>query len=233
MPKVISQDRIARLVEVATDVFIREGYRRTQMEDVALALGTGKGTLYGYVQSKAALFDLLVRCADSAEPLPDVTSLPLATPRPGSTVDFVRARLMREVENLELLTALARPAPQDAATELACILDDLYVRMSRNRRGIKLVDSSARDYPELAEVWFGQGRWAQHAALAAYLEQRIAKGCLRAVPSVPVAARLMLECVAFWAVHGHWDSSPQSVSEDEVRATLVQMTLHGVAMEGR
>jgi AcrR family transcriptional regulator len=233
VPKLIPRERIKRLVEVATDVFIREGYRRTQMEDVAAALGTGKGTLYGYVQSKAALFDLLVRCADAAEPLPDVSSLPLATPRAGSTVEVVRARLVREVENLELLVALTRPDHHDAATELASILRDLYVRMSRNRRGIKLVDSSARDHPELAEVWFGQGRWAQHAALVAYLEQRIEKGRLRPVPSVPVAARFMLESVAFWAVHRHWDSSPQTVSEEEVQATLVEMTLHGVGMEAR
>jgi hypothetical protein len=140
---------------------------------------------------------------------------------------------VREVEKLELLIALARPDHADAATELADVLRDLYARMSRNRRGIKLVDSSARDHPELAEVWFGQGRWAQHAALVAYLEQRIAKGRLRRVPSVPVAARFMLESIAFWAVHRHWDSSPQTVSEEDVQTTLVEMALHGVAMEAR
>lgn len=224
-------ERLQRLVELGTAVFIRDGYQRTQMEDVATALGVAKGTLYGYVESKAALFDLLVRCADGHEPPPEPSALPLPTPPRGSTVAVVRARLLREVENLELLAALARPDHPDPGLELAAIIRDLYVRMKRNRCGIKLVDRSAQDQPELAEVWFGQGRWGQHAALVAYLEQRIAKKRLRRVPSTHVAARAILEMVAFWAVHRHWDPSPQLVDEGDVEATLIEMALFGLTKE--
>ena len=231
MPRQIPSERVKRLVEVATSVFITQGYQRTQMEDVAAALGVGKGTLYGYVESKAALFDLAVRCADGREPFPDVSSLPVKTPAPGSTVEAVRSRLIAETENLELVAALGRPQHPKPAEELAGIVRDLYARMSRNRHGIKLVDRCAQDQPELAAVWFGQGRWGQHAALVAYLEQRINKGLLRSVPSVPVAARAILEGIAFWAVHRHWDPSPQTVEEKDVEATLLAMTLHGLARE--
>ena len=37
------------------------------MEDVAKALRVAKGTLYVYVESKEALFDLVARCADREE----------------------------------------------------------------------------------------------------------------------------------------------------------------------
>lgn len=201
------------------------------MDDVAAALGLGKGTLYGYVESKGALFDLAIRCADGREPLPEVASLPVKTPAPGSTVDAVRARLVLETENLELLAALGRAHHPRPAEELAGIVRDLYARMSRNRNGIKLVDRCAQDQPELAEVWFGQGRWGQHAALVAYLEQRIGKGLLRPVPNVHLAARAVLESIAFWAVHRHWDPSPQAVEESDVEATLLAVTLHGFAKE--
>ena len=36
---------------------------------------------------------------------------------------------------------------------------------------------------------------------------------MRALPSVPIAARTVLETIAFWAVHRHWDPSPQAVDE--------------------
>jgi AcrR family transcriptional regulator len=233
VPRTVPPERLRQLIDVATNVFIRDGYQRTQMEDVANALGIAKGTLYGYVESKAALFDLLVRCADGHEPPPEPSALPLRTPAPASTVAVVRARLISEVENLELLAALARPEHPDPRLELSVIIRDLYARMSRNRRGIKLVDRSAQDQPELAEVWFGQGRWGQHAALVAYLEQRIAKGQFRPVPSTHVAARAILETVAFWAVHRHWDPSPQAVDEKDVEATLVEMALYGLAKESK
>jgi AcrR family transcriptional regulator len=227
----IPAERLERLVEVATGVFIAQGYRRAQMEEVASELGVAKGTLYGYVESKAALFDLALRCADGREAAPSVSSLPVPTPAPGSTVEAVRARLVAETEHLELVAALGRVEHHDAASELGSIVQDLYVRMKRNRFGIKLVDRCAADQPELAEVWFGQGRWGQHALLVAYLEQRIAKGLLRRVPNTQVAARAMLESIAFWAVHRHWDPSPQAVDEKDVEATLVELVLHGLAKE--
>ena len=178
MVRSIPPGRLKQLIDAATQVFIAEGYRRTQMEDVAAALGVAKGTLYGYVESKAALFDAALRYADGHEPLPEVSALPLAVAAEGS-VAIVSNRLASEVGGLELLAALGRTPPRDASGELAAIIRDLYRRMERNRRAIKLVDRCSLDHPELAAVWFGQGRWAQHAALVSYLEQRIAKGLLR------------------------------------------------------
>jgi AcrR family transcriptional regulator len=231
MARSIPAQRLQQLVEAATGVFIAQGYQRTQMEDVARALGIAKGTLYGYVESKAALLDAAVRYADGRERLPDTSALPLATPAPGSTAASVRARLAAEAHDLELVAALGRKSPRDAAAELAGIVRDLYLRMERNRRSIKLVDRCALDQPELAAVWFDEGRWTYHAALVQYLEQRIAQGLLRSVSSTAVAARMVLETIAFWAVHRHWDPSPQQVSEHDVQTTIVEMIVHGLVEE--
>jgi AcrR family transcriptional regulator len=223
--------RIQQLIDAATDVFITAGYARAQMEDVARAVGIAKGTLYGYVESKAALFDAAVRCADGHEPLPDAGVLPLRTPRAGSTVASVQARLLKEVSDLELLAALGREPSASARLELEAIVSDLYLRMSRNRRGIKLVDRCAQDQPELAAVWFGQGRWGQHMALVQYLEQCAINGRLRPLPSTHVAARLVLETIAFWAVHRHWDPAPREIAEEDVQATVVDMLVHALLKE--
>jgi AcrR family transcriptional regulator len=231
MVRTIPPDRLRQLIDTATEVFIKQGYQRTQMEDVASALGLGKGTLYGYVESKGALFDAAVRFADGHEPLPDVSALPLPTPAPGSTAQAVQLRLAREAGDLELLAALSRKRPRNVAAELEAIIRDLYVRMARNRRGIKLVDRCAQDQPDLAEVWFGQGRWGQHAALVAYLEQRSSARLLRRVPAPAIAARLILETIAFWAVHRHWDPSPQPVDEKSVQDAVVDLLLHGLIQE--
>ena len=51
------------------------------------------------------------------------------------------------------------------------------------------------------------------------------------MPSTSVAARLLLETVAFWAVHRHWDPSPQDVPEADVEATLSQTILYGFTKE--
>jgi AcrR family transcriptional regulator len=231
MPRVIPSDRLSQLIAAATDVFIAQGYRRTQIDDVAQALGVAKGTIYGSVQSKEALFDAALRYADGLEPLPDNSTLPLPTPEPGTTLAWLRNRLTGEAQDLELTGALNRTRVRDARQELTAVLRDLYERMERNRRGIKMVDRCSLDQPELAALWFGEGRWAQHAALAQYLQRRIAKGHFRSVGDAAIAARLLLETVAFWAVHRHWDPSPQQVAESDVQTNVIELLVRSLEKE--
>lgn len=231
MPRPIPSDRLSQLVAAATEVFIAQGYRRTQIDDVAQALGVAKGTIYGSVQSKEALFDAALRYADQLEPLPDNSALPLPTPEPGSTLAWLRNRLTREAQNLELTAALNRTRVRDARQELSTVLRDLYERMDRNRRGIKLVDRCSLDQPELASLWFGEGRWAQHAALAEYLRRRIEKGHLRSGTDTAIAARLLLETLAFWAVHRHWDPSPQQLTEMDVQTNVIELLVRSLEKE--
>lgn len=212
-------DRIERLVEVATQVFIQLGYRRTQMADVAAALGVAKGTLYLAVESKEALFDLVVRHAGVAHP-PAPPHLPVATPPPGATLALVQERIEAAVIGPALAAALRDPPPREARGELTAIVRELYATMSTQRVAIKLIDRCAADYPELARVWVRAGRATQHAALCRYLESRIAAGALAAVPDVAIAARLIIETLTTWAVHRHWDREPQPMDEARVQASV-------------
>ncbi len=230
MARSIPSGRFRKLIEVATNTFVARGFRLTQMADVAEALGVAKGTLYGYVESKEALFDAAVRLADGHGPEPE--SLPLPSPAPGSTVRYVHTRLLQEVRELELVQALSRPKGSRAkADELEGVVRDLYRRMAKNRRALKLVDRCAIDHPELASIWFEQGRNGQVAMLKAYFEKRISQGKVRPVRNVELAARLVLETIALWAIHMPWDASPSPFAEDEVESAVVDLLAHAYLKE--
>lgn len=224
-------ERLAQLVECATRVFIEQGYRRTQMADIAEALGVAKGTLYLYVESKEALFDLVARCADGDHPLPELSALPLRTPAPGTTVAYVREQLSANQEIPALVAALQRARVSDVRAELAAIVGELYDTLARHRRGIKLLDRSAVDHPELGALWFEGARGGLRTALEAYLEARVRRGLLRPVPEVAIVARLLLETSVFWAVHRHWDAHPQPVDEELARASVIQFMVDALVPE--
>jgi len=60
------------IVEAADSLFVRFGYRRTSMDDIAREIGVAKGTLYLYFTSKEALFRaVLARNITEAERLCD------------------------------------------------------------------------------------------------------------------------------------------------------------------
>jgi len=227
----IPPDRLAELVRCATQVFIAQGYRRTQMEDVAAALGVAKGTLYLYVESKEALFDLVCRYADCPPNAEDAPAFPFRTPKPGATLRFVREELERYRPLPALTAALARKRITDAAAELREIVLELYDQLARNRRRIKLIDTSARDYPELAALWFEGARGGFLSLLRDYLQSRISRGLLTPVPDVGVAARLVLESTVFWAVHRHFDSRPEPISEEIARETVAHFVVRALRKE--
>ena len=223
MARSIPDDRLERLVACATDVFIAQGYRRTQMADVATALGVAKGTLYLYVESKDALFDLVVRCADDDAPFQKPPTLPIRTPKPGATLKYVRERLAKNQIPTALSAALSRKRVADPRAELEDIVRELYDALARNRHGIRLLDRAAVDYPELAALWFEGARGGLVRLLGQYFEDRSRRKLLRAVPDALVAARLLIETVVFWAVHRHWDPSPQAVDARAAEETVVQL----------
>ena len=222
MARVIPPDRLENLIECATRVFIERGYTRTQMADIAEALGVAKGTVYLYVESKEALFDLVARAAAGDRSFLSHVTLPVRTPKSGSTLRYAREQLARRQELPILAAALAGRQADDAESELVAILRELYKTLRDNRIAIKLLDRASADYPELARLWFEGGRKVLHGRLTEYLSDRIRRKAFRAVPNVEVAARLVLESVVFWAVHRHWDPHPETADEQVVEDSVIE-----------
>lgn len=215
MARSIPPDRFDALMRAATRVFLRQGYRRTQMADVAAELGVAKGTLYLYVESKEALFEQALVHADRADAIPTPRELPVPTPRPGSTLRKVRARIRRDAKLPALSAAVARRAPSDTRAEVDAILRELLSLLSAHRIAIKLLDRCAADFPELARLWTEGGRGGVVSLLEKYLRQRSASGRVAPVVDPVLAARITLEVVAHWAVHRHWDPAPDPRFADD------------------
>lgn len=224
-------DRFEQLVDAATRVFIEGGYKRTQMADVADAMGVAKGTVYLYVESKEALFDLAVRLADSPRPLTPPPKLPLPTPAADATASYVASELAKSPVLPLMESLLTKKKRGDARLELEMFVRELYDNLSRHRHGLKLVDQSAKDLPELAAVWFDTARAGLIDQLTRYLEDRIEVRLLRRVPDVRAAARVIIETTVFWAVHRHWDVHPQPIDESAAKETVVHFTV-GVLAKG-
>ncbi len=231
MPRIVPESRFKDLLDCATSEFIARGYRLTQMSDVADALGVAKGTLYLYVESKEALFDAVMRYADRHAPPASELELPLPTPAPDSLRRELLASLSEEVIPPALAAALERRRVGNVRAELEAIVRELYALSSRRRTVIQLIDRCARDLPELSTAFYGGGRFAQLDALSEYLQSRIRRGHLKGVRDVPTAARFVIESIATWAVHIHWDPAPQGIDPADAEETVVHFVLGGLLKE--
>ncbi len=176
MARNIPERRFQELVETATRIFIAQGYRRTQMGEVAAAMSLAKGTLYGYVESKAALFRFTIEHCDDRDPIAIPEKLPVPNPAPGTILAIFQDRMAREATMPNLIAALQReaapPTRDEVARELEAILTEFYRVLRANHCGISLMEACALDHPELAAHWHDEGRYAYLDLMATYLERR-------------------------------------------------------------
>jgi len=228
MARRIPENRFDDLVDAATEVFIARGYRLTQMSDVAEAVGVAKGTLYGYVESKEALFALCLFHADRSGMMERPETLPVPTPRSGELSATLKRVLAEQSIPPALAAALELERTDDPRAELEGVVRELYATLERFHRAIKLIDRCA-DHPELRELWQTQGREAPRAALVRYLGRRMADGQLRQVANVRLAARMIIEVTTTWAVHIKWDRSPEDFDPDEARENAIDFVVSALA----
>src|SRR4029450_10481617 len=98
------QDRLEDLVRAGAAVFASRGFRRTQMADVAREMGGSPGTLYNYVDSKDALFPLVLRRVLGERP----GDQPLALPVTGASVEVTSEWVAKRLDLVARLPAVGR-----------------------------------------------------------------------------------------------------------------------------
>jgi len=222
----IPKDRLSRLVEVATSVFVEQGFRQTKMDDIAEALGVAKGTVYLYVESKEALFRLLLD-RGLGTPRPAAGTLPLKSPSASALAHRMDEAIAATFALPKLDAALARRRVKDAAGELTDVIGELYERTLATREAADVVERSARDVPELAAVFYGKVRKDLFERLERLVARRIASGhyCDRE-PSV--IARLIIETVTTFARHIYRDVEAPKFDLELARAPIIATLVRGI-----
>jgi AcrR family transcriptional regulator len=219
-----ARERLPELVDAAIRVFGRNGFRATQMADIAREMGLSEAALYRYVEGKEGLFGLVVRHALFLEELPD-GDLPLASPPLQDTIGQIRELLTPAAVPPVLAGALRQDRAEDPLAELEGIVRELFSLMVLTAPAMDMIERSAREIPELARLFNVDLRRPLLSALTGYLEQRAAGGQLRRPPYPEAAARLVIETIAWFARHRLSDPDGAAIPAAAAEETVVDALL--------
>jgi AcrR family transcriptional regulator len=224
------RDRLEDLVRAGAMVFARRGYRRTQMADVAREMGVSPGNLYNYVDSKDALFYLVLRRMFGERPGDRPLELPVTGASVTVTAEWVATRLdfVSDFPELERAFARRRPARQDA--EIEAIVGELYDVLARMRLGVDMIERSVEDLPDLAEV-FGELRRELFARYERYLRQREKVGTIR-VEKPEAAAHLIVELCSWAAGRRPRDPQASGISDSAARRAVCRFIADALTSGG-
>ena len=227
-----AHERFPEVIDAAVRVFARDGYRAAHMSDVARQAGLSEAALYRYVDSKEGLFVLAIRHALLLEPLPGeddpAGALPLTAPPLAEMIRQAREFVAAEVPFGALAEALAAPRAADPAAELGLIMDELFALEEQTARAADMIERSARELPELADLLNSGLRGPVLDALTRYLELRTKAGQLRRTPDTPATARLVLETLTWFARHRQADPYGAAIPSALARQTAADALLHAL-----
>jgi AcrR family transcriptional regulator len=228
-----AHERFGEVIAAAVRVFTADGYRATRMSDIARAAGLSEAALYRYVESKEGLFVLAIRHALLLEALParavpGGAEFPLRPPSLAQMIQQVREFVAAEVPFGSLAAALRGPRPQDPAAELESIMRELFTLETQTREAADMIERSARELPELADLLNTGLRRPVLAALTEYLDSRASTGSLRATPDAPATARLVLETLTWFARHRHSDPYGAAIPDRLAEDTAVDALIHAL-----
>jgi TetR/AcrR family transcriptional regulator, mexJK operon transcriptional repressor len=153
-PELEDQRRSARkrraILEAATTLFLRNGYRGTSMDEIAALASVSKQTVYKHFADKERLFAEIVT----------------------TTVDEVSEPVHKEVLNLADSGDLEADLRDLARRQLAAVMQPRLLQLRR------LVIGEASRFPELGRTFFEHGPGRTLAALASAFERLADRGVL-------------------------------------------------------
>ena len=114
-----------KLIKVATDHFVRFGYRRANIAEIALGAGIGKGTVYLYFENKRELF-LSCLLAEERELLPQLEIIE-------NFPEEERLRAFLEVTFSFALTAPLTRALLSRRQDFAALIEEIDATILKNQ----------------------------------------------------------------------------------------------------
>lgn len=228
MPRKRRPGALDDLTRAALVVFARTGFRQAQMADVAREMGIALGTVYSYVESKDALFGLVVDRAFIEGPWPDL-ELPVPTPTPAELLERTRLQLEHFTALPRLEAAQGLRHGEDPRSELRDVLEEIWDLILKTRLAADMIERSARDWPELSELFYSQIRRDLFGRLDAYFASQTRRGRFRSDGDPTMIARTALETITFWARHRYRDPDGLGASDAEARMTVLVFLIDAIA----
>lgn len=209
-----SNDKFERIMEGGQMCFGTAGFKRTHMADIAAASGVALGTLYRYFDSKDELFALclMFSAGEDVERFRDS----------GLAPQSARAVMERGLPGwctFPLIDDALAGKTQDFALE--DLIRELFDIISEKRFILRMLDRSARDWPEIGEVFVTKVFKPVLLFIEDSLKRLSDHGQIRSLDDVRASARLLHETCSWFAMHRHFSPEPLPISREQARELVV------------
>lgn len=213
----VANSKVDAIVQASAIAFADTGYRRTQIADVAARSGVALGTIYRYVASKEQLFALALVHGSGNEIEPWIRDRGWVESLPGC----LEQPLLRWFDPIAITRYEINP-------DLVALLGELYDLTAKQRVAIRMLERSAQEWPELSDFYLQRVRAPAVEILQDVLVILQRQGTVRELVSTQASAYLVMETIAWFAMHRHFSRDTPDISDDVARSVALDHLVSGL-----
>ena len=224
--------RIDDLLEAAKDVFVKQGFTKAKISEIARLARLSAGTVYLYAESKDALFEWTIRRA-LEDPGVMTIELPYPSPSRAELIERVGERIGVVGTLPALWLASEHSTVGDPALECETLFTEIWNWFARYRSAVLLLRTSAADWPGLSGHFEREFEKETRRRLTRYLTMRGEAGALTAGSLPHLTAGFILSSLAASALGLTTGGEiADRIPSGSDRKHAVNTILHGVIVVG-
>ena len=217
-------ERLEKILASAADLFIKIGFRKTNLEDISRESGVSVGVIYGYFENKSCAFSAVLKHIINPEFFDGVTDFPLRQ------TDFSGLEGEYGSTMGKLIRDFALPLRQRRREyTLDLMLEDIYDLLAPLGIASMILAANPRMCPVIFKN-FNKSRVELSRLVEGYLRYYMDTGEARTMLSPDLSARFIMESIYWWGSmehHEDFDSSRPSISKDYAKAVCLKALYYG------
>jgi len=203
--------RITKIYDVASRMFIQQGYSLTQIDHIVKEAGISVGSLYDLFSGKKAILKFIIKCAIDPAFIDHDIKLPITEDLFENLNDEVKMFL--EERDRQFSEPLAQQAEDYSFEQM---LTDAFDVIQKYRIGCLIIEKNPSACGKLFE-YYRNFRKRFYASILDFFKLYTEKGVVRNVESLELAVIFIVESMTWWAMDIRYDTfEPQDDILDEI-----------------
>lgn len=193
-------ERIKAIADAATNLFLQQGYSKTQISHIAKAVGVSVGTIYLDFTGKKEIMHFILKCTLE----PDFINGDFARP----VTDDLFTGLENDIVAMFEKTGndFARHLTDNAADyTLEALVSDAFDMLSHYAVGCLFIEKNQFDFEFLAKH-YRRYRKRFLETMTQYMAAFIKRGIVRPLEHLELSTTLIIEILSWWAMDIHYTS---------------------------
>ncbi len=216
----MTDERLPRILDAASRLFILTGFQQTQINHIAKAAKISVGSVYTLFSSKQAIFSFALKCTIDPTFIDRQFELPIT--------ERLFINLEAEVaETFETISSQLSEHLNDRTYLFHDALSDAFDIISRYAAGCLMLEKNPDEHREMTRKYI-RYREVFHHTLLSYVQRYMEEGQVRRLEQPALSVKFMVESLAWWGMHVRYDvfERPAGITQVLAKETCLDALTH-------